>query len=234
MIAGMQWLSPVDGNRSSILPRQKSKAAAAIPLPYPYARHAMASISRTLRRLGRRAVRHRRLARGIRGFGRREDGATAVEFALIALPFFALIFATIETALAFFAGQALETAVINASRTIRTGEAQTQGLTAATFKDAVCAELTYLFNCEAGLYIDVQTYTTFASISLSVPVDTNGNLKTTGYSYTPGHGGNIVVVRAYYEWPVFVNKLGNNLATQPDGTHLLTATAAFQNEPFPW
>ncbi len=43
-----------------------------------------------------------------------------------------------------------------------------------------------------------------------------------------------MVVNAYYEWPVFINKLGNNLADMPDGTHLLVATAAFRNEPFPW
>ena len=43
-----------------------------------------------------------------------------------------------------------------------------------------------------------------------------------------------MVVRAYYEWPVIVDLLGNNLADMPNGTHLLVATAAFRNEPFSW
>lgn len=172
--------------------------------------------------------------RGLLRLAGDETGATAVEFALIALPFFALILATIETALVFFAGQALETAVATAARTIRTGQAQSQSLSPADFKTSVCSQLLYLFNCDAGLYIDVKTYANFGAITLGVPVDANGNLKKTDYSYTPGHGSDIVVVNAYYEWPVFINKLGNNLADMPDGTHLLVATAAFRNEPFPW
>ena len=46
-----------------------------------------------------------------RRFVRQQDGAAAVEFALVALPFLALTFAILETALVFFAGQTLEAAV---------------------------------------------------------------------------------------------------------------------------
>ena len=42
------------------------------------------------------------------GFARRQDGAAALEFAIVAAPFIALVLATIQTALAFFAGQVLE------------------------------------------------------------------------------------------------------------------------------
>jgi Flp pilus assembly protein TadG len=168
------------------------------------------------------------------GFGRDRRGATAVEFALIALPFFALIFAIIETALCFFAGQALQTALMNASRAIRTGQAQSASVSAADFKTSICNQLTYMFNCSANLYVNVQTFSNFSSITLTTPVDANGNLATTGYTYNAGGGSEIVVIRAYYEWPVFINRLGNNLANEPNGKHLLIATVAFQNEPFPW
>src|SRR6185503_13859041 len=50
-------------------------------------------------------------ARCIASFARRQDGAAAVEFGFVALPFFALLFAILETALVFFAGQSLEAAV---------------------------------------------------------------------------------------------------------------------------
>jgi Flp pilus assembly protein TadG len=208
-------------------------AAVGINPPGHHVRTAMTSIPDRLRTLPRRASRSW-LPRRVRGFGGNQQASTAIEFGIVALPFFALIFAIIETALAFFAGQALETAVTTASRAIRTGAAQSAGLTASTFKASICSQLTYLFSCNAGLYVDVKTYASFAAISLGIPVDANGNLMTVGYTYNAGHGGDIVVVRAYYEWPVFVNQLGNNLATQPDGTHLLTATSAFRNEPFPW
>ncbi len=173
-------------------------------------------------------------ARGILGrFRRNQKGATVVEFALVAAPFFALMFAIIETALLFFADQALDTAVSSAARLIRTGQAQEDGMSASDFKTAICDRMAGLIDCAGGLKVDVQTYANFDAISLQTPVDKDGNLHVTE-NYDAGHGGNIVVVRAYYEWPTFVIGLGNNLGNMPDGTHLLVATAAFRNEPFSW
>src|SRR5471032_2864150 len=77
-------------------------------------------------------------ARALRRFVRRENGATAVEFALVATPFIALLIAILETALVFFAQQVLQTATTQTSRLIMTGQAQTQNLTAAQFQQAVC------------------------------------------------------------------------------------------------
>ena len=75
------------------------------------------------------------------GFVRQQDGAAAVEFGLVAAPFLALIFAIMETAIVFFAGQTLETAVADSARLIMTGQAQTQGFDQAAFKNAVCAKI---------------------------------------------------------------------------------------------
>ena len=50
---------------------------------------------------------------------RNEDGATAVEFALIAAPFFFLLFAMLEVAAVFFTGTVLENAVLEAARQLR-------------------------------------------------------------------------------------------------------------------
>ena len=63
--------------------------------------------------------------RKLRVFAKREDGAAAVEFAIVVAPFLALLFAILETALVFFAGQTLETAVSDSARLILTGQAQT-------------------------------------------------------------------------------------------------------------
>src|ERR1700736_976406 len=72
---------------------------------------------------------------------RREDGAAAVEFALVAAPFLALMFAIIETALVFFAGQYLETVVTDSTRLILTGQAQTSAWSQSQFQTQVCAKL---------------------------------------------------------------------------------------------
>jgi Flp pilus assembly protein TadG len=164
---------------------------------------------------------------------RDEKGATAVEFGLVAIPFIVLLFAILETALVFFAGQTMETAVSNAARLIRTGQAQQQALSATDFKDKICEQVMSLFDCQDGLFVEVRKFDTFDTIDLSKPIDENGKLKT-DFEYSPGNGGDIVVVRAFYEWPVFVKMLGLDLSNMSDGSHLLTATTAFKNEPFPW
>ena len=83
-----------------------------------------------LRRLFAPAIRRRAQA-----FARDERGATAIEFALLALPFFTLIFAILETSIVFLAGQILDSAVQDASRKIRTGQAQKPATTSTSFRD---------------------------------------------------------------------------------------------------
>ena len=169
----------------------------------------------------------------IRRFARREDGVAAVEFGIVALPFLALMFAIMETALIFFASQTLETAVADSARLIMTGQAQSQSFTQAQFKTQVCSKIAGLFDCAGGLQIDVKTYSSFSSISTSKPIDANGNLQTSGFGYTPGAAGDIVVVRLMYQWPIYVSLLGlNNLADLSGNKKLIMATAAFRNEPY--
>lgn len=189
----------------------------------------MASVGVSVARLAGRIA----AASGLKRFRQDKSGATAVEFGLVALPFIGLLFAILETALVFFAGQTLETAVADASRLIRTGQAQQQGFDANDFKDKICERVMALFGCDSDLVFDVRTYQTFDSIDLTKPVDENGNLQT-NFTYQPGKGGEIVVVRAFYEWPTFSTLLGLDLSNMADGKHLLAATAAFRNEPFPW
>ena len=105
--------------------------------------------------------------RTLRRLVRKQDGTAAVEFGFVAAPFLALIFAIMETAIVFFAGQTLETAVADSARLIMTGQAQTQGFNQAAFKNAVCAKIYGLFDCANGIYVDVKTYTSFANINLT-------------------------------------------------------------------
>jgi len=188
------------------------------------------SVAKALRRL-RLKLAH--------GFWRRQDGAAAVEFALIATPFLALIFAIIESALVFFAGQSLETTVAAASRQIMTGQAMTTAYSsggsapwsAADFKNAVCAQLSTMFDC-SHLYVSAQTYTDFSSANTSTPVQ-NGTV-TVDYNNLPfntGGPGSIVVVQLYYEWPIYVSLLSDNLANV-GSNRLLVATSVFMNEPY--
>jgi Flp pilus assembly protein TadG len=167
----------------------------------------------------------------VRRLLRRDDGAAAVEFALVAAPFLALVFAIMETAMIFFAGQALETAAGDSARLIMTGQAQTQSFDAAAFKNSVCQKVYGLFNCAAGIQVDVRTYSSFSSATPPNPIDANGNL-VNNFLYQPGGPGDIVVVRLLYQWPVYVSLLGLDLSNMSGGMRLLVATQAFRNEPY--
>lgn len=177
----------------------------------------------------------RRLAARIlpRRLVRDERGAAAVEFAFIALPFFALIGAIIETSLVFLANQILETAVGDAGRLIRTGQAQQQGFNATQFKTEICNRLYILIDC-SGVSVDVRTSSTFTAASIASPIDASGKFENANFTYNAGKASEIVVVRAYYEFPLIFSGLGLNLADLANGKRLIGAVTAFRNEPFPW
>ena len=67
--------------------------------------------------------RSHRPVRAIRRLLRGEAGSATVEFAIVVVPFLALVFAILETAFIFFAQQALENAAATAGRLIMTGQA---------------------------------------------------------------------------------------------------------------
>lgn len=160
---------------------------------------------------------------------------TAVEFAFIATPFFVLLMALLEIGLVFFGTLTLESAVEQASRLIRTGQAQTQGLTAASFKNRVCSHISGLIDCAGGLKVDVKRFDNFSGVTLDDPLDGNGELRD-DFGFNPGAGGDIVVVRAFYEWDLtnLFPDLGmaSGLANMGNGNRLIIGTAAFRNEPF--
>ena len=168
------------------------------------------------------------LARLLRRFRRNRSGVTAVEFALVAPLFFGLLFAIIEVAMIFFASQVLETVTQDSSRFIMTGQAQGASYTQAQFKTYVCGQINALFDCTNGIYVDVRSYpsaTGFSSVNITPITD------PTQVKWCPGKDGDVVVVRLFYQWPLFVTKLGFNVANLANGKRLLTATATFKNEP---
>ena len=165
-------------------------------------------------------------------FWRQPSGTTAIEFGLVAAPFFFLIMATIEVAMLFLAGQILESGVSQAGRMIRTGQVQAQGLGETEFRALVCDEIDVLLECGSRLEIEVQRVAEFDDANLNRPaVDTNGNF-TGAFGYDPGAGGQTIIVRAFYLWPVLFNIFGFDAGDVAGRQRLLVATTAFRNEPF--
>lgn len=174
-------------------------------------------------------IQPRRAARIGRLAGDRK-GAAAVEFALVALPYFALIFAIIQSGLIFFTQEVLQNATQQTARLIMTGQAQTSGMTAQQFLQDVCTDGNPLLTC-ANLNVNVQTFPSFSAITQVNPV-VNGSFNTSNLAYSLGGPGDIVLVQVFYQLPVFAGPLNLSFATVNGSQRLLQATAVFRNEPY--
>lgn len=180
------------------------------------------------------------IARG-RGFARDERGVTAIEFGILAVPFFAIILATLETAIMFLGSQVLDGAVEAASRKVRTGEANAYDLT--QFRDLMCGYTFNMFDC-SQIKLKVDVITDFANVQTNPvvqscnPANTPPCTWTIVQGYSPGvgtQGGappSVVQVSAYYRWPLMIVFPYFNLRNQPDNYRLISAIRVFRNEPF--
>jgi Flp pilus assembly protein TadG len=171
------------------------------------------------------------VAKRLHTFRRNRDGSAAVEFAMIAPMFFALIFAVIETGMVFMAGQVLETGVEDGARLFYT----CQNPNTADFKASICSRTSMMLDC-SKLDVDVRSYDPGATITITDPIDASGKYVSTGFVYQPpicsatSPPNKTIVVRAFYQWPLYVTGLGYNIANIDRGTttnkRLLAATAA--------
>ncbi len=176
------------------------------------------------------------LKRVLRGTG----GTAAVEFAIIGPVFLLLLWSIIETALVLFGSEILAHGVSQASRQIRTGQAAATGMTQAQFRQLVCDQVNMLLSCDTNrLYIDVRAFSSFAGTTFPPPLDAEGDVDPANTNnFQIGESGNIsagtsiVLVRGFYEWQIFTPLIGEFLSNMPGNRRLLSASAAFKNEPF--
>lgn len=172
-----------------------------------------------------------------RGFWGNRKGVTAIEFALLATPFFLLLLGTLEVAAIFLTETSLTQALETNVRIIRTGAAQTSApaVTAAQFQQRVCNTMRQTLpsvDC-ARLYVDVQAFGSFGASSVAGgPPISNGQFDPTQLTYNPGGGDETILARAYYEYRVVTPMLSLLLANLSDNVRLLQSTDLFRSEPF--
>lgn len=188
--------------------------------------------------------RFRRLRARMRADARK--GSAAIEFAFVAPVFFVLLLGTFEAGIMFFAQSALQNGVITTGRLVRTG--QTACFTTADgncvamseeqFKTRICAGAGLLLkNCAANLILDMRAYAGgFAAVPADAPLSSNPDVTKRTFTATDqfnlGNACDVVIVRAYYQWPVATPVLTWFLVNMTGNVHLLAAATAFRNEPF--
>lgn len=172
--------------------------------------------------------------RFLRRLGRDERGVTAVEFTMVATPFLLLIIALVEAAILHLTSLNLENAVKDASRLIRTGQAQVANLSASEFRTKMCERVNMIKDCATNdnLRIDVRSYDDFGGGAASPPPVHDENGWTDGEAYDPGAASRVVVVRAFYKMDLMAQIPGIGLANLSNQYAMLDAISVFRNEPF--
>jgi Flp pilus assembly protein TadG len=181
------------------------------------------------------------------------EGAAALEFAILAVPFLLLIFATFETFLAFSGEQLMANAVETMARKIRTGEitfgqGKPTDVTEAEFRQLFCNEVSILRMCSATeantpekLYLDIRTFSSFADMPREVPKVSTADyadLDTSDFAFSPGGANSKNMFRAYYRWQIMTDLMRPYItnirpANKPIPTDfLIVQTAAFENEDY--
>jgi Flp pilus assembly protein TadG len=173
-----------------------------------------------------------RIKRRLRDFATSQSGVAAVEFAIVSVPFLALLFSILELGMMFMGSTTIEAASVAAARQIRTGQLQ-QGASnnVAGFKSIVCGGMAWISasDCNANLSVDVRTYASFAAIDTAPPIAGNA-IDPAQLKFDAGKPCDIVLVRVFYPWTLLTPVLEPGLPNLGPNQRLLTTAIAFRNE----
>nr|WP_245571260.1 TadE/TadG family type IV pilus assembly protein [Neorhizobium alkalisoli] len=177
---------------------------------------------------------------------RSRDGAAAIEFAMLAIPYFMIVFAILETFIAYTGEQLVANAVDTMARKLRTGNITASNTDRTAFRRTFCNEVSIMIKCSEEeiatpdkLWLDVRSFPSFADIPGNVPLNSSQDLDTSSVNnYTPGAQKTINMVRAYYRWDVVTDLLRPYITNvRPSGGRpnyfLIVETATFRNEDYP-
>jgi Flp pilus assembly protein TadG len=188
-------------------------------------------------------TRSKSLKQHIRAIGTQRRGTAAVEFAILAVPFFVLVLGTMEIGYDFFVQITLTHAVNVAARSVQVGAIQANASGTAESQwvvSAVCPALGSLLNC-GQLYVSVtaipsgtgQNYYTY--ISANPP--SLAAMTSSSNAACTGAAGQMMLLQAYYLSPTFIGMLIPSWS-QPSPVppnprvHVTYASAGFVNEFF--
>lgn len=167
---------------------------------------------------------------GLRHLFRSRSGSTAIEFAILAMPFLLVVFAIFEIALLFTAELVLDKGTAYAGRMIRVGKVQQDSMTRDQFAALTCDQVKILLDCNK-LVFDVRSYPSFDDVPSNVPMS-GDDVDSSQFQFNPGRGGTIVSLRTFYEWPILTDVLRQFFAKTKDGSVILMSMSTFRTEPF--
>ena len=178
----------------------------------------------------------KRIRSKLTAFRHASQGATAVEFGMVALPFLTIILFILFVSLTLFYRTTLDYATQKAARALMVGTPQQAGQPATQFRtNTLCPYLTLVFFDCSKLVVNLVTvtetveptaYVSFVTPDLSAII-----VPPPSISYCPGVGSSYEVLEVVYPLPIYLS-LFSTAPNVVQGQFLLMSTATFRNEPF--
>lgn len=164
----------------------------------------------------------------IRSYFRRNEGAAAIEFSILVLPYIIISLGIIELSLMMTSASLLESATDRASRQIRTGQLQQSGGDPEEqFRNSLCAAAVVLIRCEDIMVeaIEMNSYADFQEATF----DEDGNMVSSGFD--PGGSNSKILIRVGFQYQMITPLVGP-LLNGEDGSTLFISTIVLQTEPY--
>lgn len=162
---------------------------------------------------------------GRSGFIRDENGVVAIEFAVLALPFFLIVFAIMEVALVLTASMQFENATDRVSRRVMTGELKREQ---SAIREAVCNEIVLSVDC-SKLRIDYKEVASLSAFDLPAPV-TDRKINASAFRFETIESPSFASLRVGYEWPITIGPMAQFFAGLEDGRTLVLGTSLLRIE----
>ncbi|MBZ9701167.1 MULTISPECIES: TadE/TadG family type IV pilus assembly protein [unclassified Mesorhizobium] len=164
-------------------------------------------------------------------------GSTALEFALLALPFALLVFAILESCISFAGQEVMANITDDIARKLRTGQLRPVDVAGDKLKTMICDQLEIIVSqdCPNQLDVDLREYTTFVDAATASFKIQDGNIilmqgaNSQPFATTPGLAESKNMLRVFYKWPVMTDFLAQSMGANKT---LHFASVTWQNEPF--
>ena len=166
-------------------------------------------------------------------------GSTAMEFAMLAIPFALLVFAILESCISFAGQEVMANITDDVARQLRTGQLRPADVAGTKLNTLICDRLEIIVakGCP-GLLVDLREYPTFADAATAGFKIVSGEIVLTqgtnsaSFAVTPGLAESKNMLRVFYPWPVMTDFMAKSMANLKDGKTLLFSSVTWQNEPF--
>lgn len=160
-------------------------------------------------------------------------GSVAIEFSLLAIPFFLLVFAIFESCIAFAGQQLVANTTDEISRQIRTGRLTAADLATKSLSDRICEGINLVVADDCpDLVVDLNTYAKYSDVPTTLPLKTDGDIDNSGFKSVVGGASAIQSLRVFYRWPIYTDVMKARMSSMPGQKTLVYASMTWKNEAF--